>query len=140
MLRYRIEVGHDHEVKPGNIVGAIANEAGLDSKYIGHIKIHDDHSFVDLPDGMPKEVFKELKKVWVSGQQLNITRSGDTPSDDKPRKRRAPGQLSKPGKSSRSGKTRDAGKSASSEKSGKRRAGSQKPARSKSAPKRKRRS
>ncbi len=75
--RFRVEVGHDHNVKPGNIVGAIANEAGLDSKYIGHIKIHQDHSFVDLPEGMPKEVFKDLKKVWVAGQQLNISRCHD---------------------------------------------------------------
>ncbi|MCW9012965.1 MAG: DEAD/DEAH box helicase [Gammaproteobacteria bacterium] len=74
MARYRIEVGHVHEVKPGNIVGAIANEAGLDSKNIGHIDIHDDYSLVDLPDGMPKEIFNELKKVWVSGQQLKISR------------------------------------------------------------------
>jgi len=71
--RYRIEVGHDHEVKPGNIVGAIASEAGLDGKHIGHIKIFDDHSLVDLPEGMPKEVLKDLKKTWVAGQQLNIS-------------------------------------------------------------------
>ena len=72
--RYRIEVGHDHEVKPGNIVGAIANEAGLESQFIGHIKIFDDHSLIDLPEGMPKEIFKDLKKVWVAGQQLRISR------------------------------------------------------------------
>tara|TARA_R110002049_G_scaffold252264_2_gene427349 strand:- start:84990 stop:86825 length:1836 start_codon:yes stop_codon:yes gene_type:complete len=71
--RYRIEVGHNHEVKPGNIVGAIASEAGLDGKYIGHIKIFDDHSLVDLPEGMPKEIFKELKKTRVAGQQLRIS-------------------------------------------------------------------
>ena len=74
LTRYRIEVGHDHDVKPGNIVGAIANEAGIDGQHIGHIKIMDDHSLVDLPEGMPKEIFKDLKKVWVSGQQLKITR------------------------------------------------------------------
>jgi len=74
MASYRIEVGNDHDVKPGNIVGAIANEAGLDSKNIGHIKIYDDYSLVDLPIGMPKDVFDELKKVWVSGQQLKISR------------------------------------------------------------------
>jgi len=74
MARYRIEVGHKHEVKPGNIVGAIANEAGLDSKNIGHIDIQEDYSLVDLPDGMPKDVFNDLKKAWVSGQQLNISR------------------------------------------------------------------
>ncbi len=74
MASYRIEVGNNHDVKPGNIVGAIANEAGLDSKNIGHIKIYDDYSLVDLPNGMPKDVFNDLKKVWVSGQQLKISK------------------------------------------------------------------
>jgi ATP-dependent RNA helicase DeaD len=71
---YRIEVGHNHGVKPGNIVGAIANEAELDAQHIGRVQIFDDHSLVDLPEGMPKEVFKHLGKVWVSGQQLKISR------------------------------------------------------------------
>ncbi|MDX1497535.1 MAG: DbpA RNA binding domain-containing protein, partial [Salinisphaeraceae bacterium] len=74
---FRIAVGHEHGVQPSNIVGAIANEAGLDSQFIGRIDIHDTHSFVDLPTGMPKDVFKDLKKVWVSGQQLQITRVDD---------------------------------------------------------------
>jgi len=69
---YRIEVGHEHGVKPGNIVGAIANEAGLESQYIGRLSIRDNYSLVDLPDGMPKEVFEHLKKVWVVQQQLRI--------------------------------------------------------------------
>jgi len=77
MERYRIEVGYKHEVKPGNIVGAIANEAGIDSQYIGRINIHDDFSLVDLPADMPKELFKSLKFVWVSGQQLQISRFGE---------------------------------------------------------------
>lgn len=82
MQRYRIEVGHNHEVKPANIVGAIANEAGLDSQYIGRISIFDDHSLVDLPEGMPKEVFSDLQKVWVAGQQLRISKlSGKTKSN-----------------------------------------------------------
>ncbi len=76
MMRYRIEVGHDHEVKPANIVGAIANEAGIDSKNIGRIDILDDHSLLDLPEGMPREILKKLKKVWVSGQQLQISALG----------------------------------------------------------------
>jgi len=76
MERYRIEVGHDHSVKPGNIVGAIANEADIESKYIGRIDIHDDFSLVDLPEGMPKELLYTLKKVWVSGQQLKISLDG----------------------------------------------------------------
>jgi len=73
MERYRIEVGDNHKVKPGNIVGAIANEAGIDSQYIGRIDIHDDYSLIDLPEGMPKGVFTNLKRVWVSGQQLKIS-------------------------------------------------------------------
>jgi len=71
---YRIEVGHQHGVKPGNIVGAIANEAELDAQHIGRVQIFDDHSLVDLPEGMPKEIFQHLQKVWVSGQQLEISR------------------------------------------------------------------
>ena len=73
MKRFRVEVGYDHGVKPGNIVGAIANEAGLDSKMIGQIEIYDGYSVVDLPDGMPKDVFQDLQKAWVCQQQLKIT-------------------------------------------------------------------
>jgi ATP-dependent RNA helicase DeaD len=73
MERFRIEVGHNHQVKPGNIVGAIANEADIESKYIGRINIYDDYSTVDLPEGMPKELLYTLKKVWVAGQQLKIS-------------------------------------------------------------------
>lgn len=87
MQRYRLEVGHNHEVKPGNIVGAIANEADIESKYIGRICIYDDHSTVDLPAAMPKEILYTLKKVWVSGQQLKISALGEenksTSSDDR---------------------------------------------------------
>jgi ATP-dependent RNA helicase DeaD len=79
MQTFRIEVGHDHGVKPGNIVGAIANEAGLDSKYIGRIEIFDDHSVLDLPDSMPKELIEHLKTVWVAGQQLRISHAGGVP-------------------------------------------------------------
>ncbi|HEX5340786.1 MAG TPA: DEAD/DEAH box helicase [Gammaproteobacteria bacterium] len=74
MVRYRLEVGHAHGVKPGNIVGAIANEAGLDSQHIGRINIFDDYSSVDLPDGMPKAIFNELRKTRVAGRPLNLSR------------------------------------------------------------------
>ena len=74
MERFRIEVGYQHGVKPGNIVGAIANEAGLDAEHIGHIDIHTEFSLVDLPTGMPKEVFQDLRKVRVCGQRIDISR------------------------------------------------------------------
>ncbi len=73
---FRIDVGKVHGVKPGNIVGAIANEAGLQSKHITGLKIHEDHSTVRLPKGMSKEVMQELTKAWVCGRQLNITLIG----------------------------------------------------------------
>ncbi|MCP4471129.1 MAG: DEAD/DEAH box helicase [Gammaproteobacteria bacterium] len=76
MDRFRIEVGHNHKVKPGNIVGAIANEADIDSKYIGRINIFEDFSLVDLPENMPKELLNALKPVRVAGQRLNISLVG----------------------------------------------------------------
>ncbi|SNT31300.1 ATP-dependent RNA helicase CsdA [Noviherbaspirillum humi] len=78
MQAYRIEVGHVHGVKPGNIVGAIANEAGLEARHIGRIEIYDDYSTLDLPEGMPDDLLHHLKKVWVAGQQLRISREGES--------------------------------------------------------------
>ncbi|MGN6224115.1 DEAD/DEAH box helicase [Pseudoxanthomonas sp.] len=92
METFRIEVGHMHGVKPANIVGAIANEAGLESRYIGRIDIHDDHSVLDLPEGMPPEVLSHLKKVWVSGQQLRIQRVGADGGHAPPRRQRPEGK------------------------------------------------
>ncbi|MFC0677655.1 DEAD/DEAH box helicase [Lysobacter korlensis] len=77
METFRIEVGHAHGVKPGNIVGAIANEAELESRYIGRIDIRDSYSLIDLPEGMPREVMEHLKRVRVAGQQLKLARAGD---------------------------------------------------------------
>lgn len=98
MERYRIEVGHSHGVKPGNIVGAIANEAGLDGEHIGHIDIGLEFSTVDLPLGMPKDIFMDLKKVRVCGVPMRISRcdeSGREPARKKKfkdRKPKAPGK------------------------------------------------
>jgi len=88
MEGFRIEVGLNHGVRAGNIVGAIANETGLDAENIGRISIQDDYSTVDLPEDMPAEIFQHLKTVWVSGQRLNISRmDGSAPrhEDKKPR-------------------------------------------------------
>ena len=79
MQRFRIEVGHIHKVMPGNIVGAIANEANIDAQNIGRINIFDDHSTIDLPADMPEDIYAGLKKVWVAGQTLNISREGEAP-------------------------------------------------------------
>ena len=74
MERYRIEIGSHHGIRPTDIVGAITNEAGLDSRYIGNIDIDNDFSFVDLPSGMPGETFKLLKKTWVRSRKLAISK------------------------------------------------------------------
>ncbi|MCY2974877.1 MAG: DEAD/DEAH box helicase [Planctomycetota bacterium] len=74
---FRIEVGLTHGVKPANIVGAIVNEAGIDSALIGDIKILDDHSIVDLPSGMPRDIFRVLGRAWVMGKQLRISKLSD---------------------------------------------------------------
>lgn len=83
MERYRIEVGREHKVKPGNIVGAIANEAGLDSQYIGQIDIRADFSLVDLPKDMPDDVFQDLKNTRICGQRLEISRMERPPHKKK---------------------------------------------------------
>ena len=72
MTTYRIEVGRNDGVEPRNIVGAIANEAGINSSNIGHIKLFDDFSTVDLPSNTSSSTIDFLKKVWVSGKKLEI--------------------------------------------------------------------
>lgn len=72
MVRYMVAVGYDDGLRPGNLVGAIANEADLDSEYIGHIEILDSFAVVDLPEGMPKNVLSKLTKARVCGRPLDI--------------------------------------------------------------------
>lgn len=106
--RFRIDVGLNHGVKAGNIVGAIANEAGLDSQYIGRIELFDDHSLVDLPVGMPDNIFHELKKAWVCGQRLNISRlNAAPPKAGKPPKNKAKERDNGKGKPKRKDKAGD---------------------------------
>ena len=82
MERFRVEVGESHGVKAENLVGAIANEAGLDAEFIGRIDIDQKHSYVELPAGMPKFLLKDLKRVWVCEKQLNISRFGQEGKSD----------------------------------------------------------
>ena len=75
MQRYRVEVGHRDRVKPGNLVGAIAGETGLQGRAIGRIQIFDNHSFVDLPKGMPEDVFNSLRRLRVMNRELQISQA-----------------------------------------------------------------
>jgi len=110
---FRIEVGRAHGVQPGNIVGAIANEAGLDSRDIGHIDIREDHSFVDLPAGMPQDIFENLQAIRIRGTELRISRadagrSHSEPSPHTERRARTPGRNAAPRRHSRAPKGRSA--------------------------------
>jgi ATP-dependent RNA helicase DeaD len=73
MVTYRMEVGNNDGITPSNIVGAIANEADISSRYIGSIKLHDDYSTVDLPEGMPDELLNHLKKVRVCAKPMRMS-------------------------------------------------------------------
>ncbi|PLX79973.1 MAG: ATP-dependent RNA helicase [Desulfuromonas sp.] len=88
---YRIEVGSMHGVEPGNIVGAISNEANLSSADIGKIRIHENFSLVDLPQGMPEPVLNHLKTVWVCNQQLQISEDQGGRGDRQKKGRKRPG-------------------------------------------------
>ena len=80
MERYRVDVGAHHGVKPGQIVGAIANEANIESRFIGNIDIADDFSTVDLPKGMTVDVLEVIKKARVCQRPLQITRYTEVPA------------------------------------------------------------
>ena len=86
MVRYRLAVGRRDVVKPGQIVGAIANEANLDSKYIGEISIFDTFTIVDLPEGMPRETMDVLAHARVNGRALELREYSAEP----PRKHERP--------------------------------------------------
>jgi ATP-dependent RNA helicase DeaD len=97
MQTYRVEVGRSHGIEVKNIVGAIANEAGIESKDIGRISLQDDYSTVDLPEGMPKDLFQQLRKVWVGNKQLEISvvnshDASEAPNSDSHRKPRRSGK------------------------------------------------
>lgn len=83
LVPYRIAVGKRHKVTPGMIVGALANEGGLARADFGHISIRMDHSLVDLPDGLPREVTDKLRATRISGKQIQLRR------DRKPRSRKS---------------------------------------------------
>ena len=83
MERFHISVGKAHGVKPASIVGAISSVAGLSDKEIGRIELHDRFSFVELPFGMPKEIFNDLKNMKVAGEKLAISIVKNTASRPK---------------------------------------------------------
>jgi ATP-dependent RNA helicase DeaD len=107
---YRLEVGEFHGAQKGDIVGAIANEVGIDPQNMGKIRMFKDHTFIDLPKDMPREIFEALKTVWVQGHQMNIS-----VDKGRPRPGGAGGKFRKgSGKGKRFGKGNDFGKKSKS--------------------------
>jgi len=96
MITYRIEVGRNDDVSPKNIVGAIVNEAQIDAQFIGHIKLHDNHSTVDLPEGMPKELFDHLFRGRVCQKPLKISVDNGTAGEQRDAKPDFKGKRDKP--------------------------------------------
>ena len=88
---YRIEVGRNDGVAPKDIVGAIANEAGISGKSIGHIKIYDEFCTVSLPADMPAQTLKRMERIHIMCKPINITPwSGEPPPASFSRKRTYP--------------------------------------------------
>ena len=107
--RYRLAVGADLGVRPANIVGAIANEAGIESEFINNIVIRDDHSTVDLPEGMPDAIFKTLQKTRVAGKAIELEQVEAAYGRGNTRKRRGNFRSGKGGSRSRGGNERRRG-------------------------------
>ncbi len=114
--RFTLQVGAEHGVQPGNIVGAIANEADIESCYIGHIEIMDNFSTVDLPAEMPKDIFEILRKARVCGQSLDIERYKPGKTSDESDKSDAKISKKKPSSDKKPGAKKPAAKKLSDKK------------------------
>lgn len=79
MVTYRLAVGRKDGARPGDIVGAIANEANINSSNIGHIRLADTFSTVELPINLPAETLKQLKKVRVKNREIDLREWSDSP-------------------------------------------------------------
>jgi ATP-dependent RNA helicase DeaD len=92
LAKFRIDVGRNHGVTPKDIVGAIANEGGIEGKYIGQIHLFDEYSTVELPAGIPPEILGTLKRTRIRQTPLNIRAVGAGEVEEKPSfaKRAAP--------------------------------------------------
>lgn len=101
MVRFRVAVGRKDGVKPGQIVGAIANEGNIESKYIGEISIFDTFTTVDLPEGMPRETMSILSKARVCGRMLEIREyTQEPPRSDRGSRRRSDREFDRQGPNS----------------------------------------
>ncbi|NIC06118.1 DEAD/DEAH box helicase [Billgrantia bachuensis] len=90
MTRYRVAVGHKDGVKPGQLVGALANEGGIEGSRIGRIDIRNAFSVVELPSSLPPSILAKMARARVAGRPLEISEDGGAP-ERAPRRRREDG-------------------------------------------------
>jgi ATP-dependent RNA helicase DeaD len=96
MATYRISVGKRHKVEPRQIVGAIANEGGLDRADFGHIDIRGDHSLVELPASLSDAARSSLERTRISGKLIELTPDDSAPARSGPAKERTKPRTKRP--------------------------------------------
>ena len=90
MTTYRIAVGKRHKVEPRQIVGAIANEGGLQRSDFGHIDIRGDHSIVELPVSLSDDTRSALERTRISGKLIELTPEAGGSADASAKDRKKP--------------------------------------------------
>ena len=68
----RISVGKEESIRPADLVGAIAGEAGVPSRVIGAIKIHDDYSLVEVPEELSERIIAALTRTKIRGNKVTV--------------------------------------------------------------------
>ena len=130
MELYRIEVGRDDGVEVRHIVGAIANEGDISSRYIGNIKLFGSHSTIELPKGMPGEVLQHFTRTRILNKPMNMQLLGDAqPRPERSGERRGGGERREGGRSFGGGERREGGRGEGRRFSGERREGGRAPRR-----------
>ena len=72
MVRLFINIGKKQRVRPGDILGAIAGESGMDGKLIGTIDMYDKYTFVEVPREYAREVLNAMKNVKIKGKTVAV--------------------------------------------------------------------
>ncbi|SQD80085.1 DEAD/DEAH box helicase [Moritella yayanosii] len=104
---FRIEVGRNDGVQVKNIVGAIANEANINSRNIGGIRLHDDYSTIELPKGMPSEQLQQLQQVYVCNKALRMSKLEGVAAEGRQERSRPPRDNDRPARDGHRGQRRD---------------------------------
>lgn len=73
-VRYRLDIGSQHNVSKEQIQDVLVEESGVDRKRIGRIDIRHNYTLVELPDGMPADIFQLLSEASIGEQKLAIKR------------------------------------------------------------------